>query len=91
MNSMANVTFGGIAPIPSGTRVRLLVDNPANPTKAISVEDTDHKVFYSSATPSRATKATILDANYVTATVDSTIVNVKTSQTTLSLSNLSAV
>lgn len=93
---MPTVTFNGVAPIPSGTHVKLLVDDPAKPTIAMSIDDTDHKISYSSETPPppagrRAVgkpMARILVANYVTATVDSATIYVNANQTALALSNV---
>jgi hypothetical protein len=81
---MTRVTFGGIAPIPSGTHVRLLVNDLGNPTTAISIEDTDHNIRYSSAAPPPT--SLYKSANYVTATVVSTVVYVNTNQTALEIS-----
>jgi hypothetical protein len=94
MTIMATVTFGGVAPIPAGTQVRVLVDNPDNPKVAISIEDLDHKILYSSEAPQRAAVAgrfRAAVANYVTATVSNAIVYVNANQTALNLSGVTPV
>jgi hypothetical protein len=82
---MARVTFGGIAPIQTGTRVMLLVDDLSNPTKAISIEDVDHKISFRSAAP--PSKASLFkSADYLAATVLSATVYVNENQTALDIS-----
>jgi hypothetical protein len=79
------VTFGGIAPIQAGTRVTLLVDDLSKPTKAISIEDVDHKISYRSAAPPPE-GSLFKSADYLTATVLSVIIYVNENQTALDIS-----
>ena len=48
-SNQLKLRFAGVAPIPKGSQVRILVDNPRKPTRALQVEDTDHATTYTSA------------------------------------------
>ncbi len=88
----ATVTFGGIAPIPKDTNVKLLVDNPDKPTTAISIKDIDHNIFYGNEEfPSTRVKGAAKIADYVTATVVGTIVYVNQGKTSLSIKDIKPV
>jgi len=67
---LVEVTFSGIAAVPAGAKVKILVDNPDKPTKAIEIKDIDHKITYTSAELGKALAA----PNYVKAKVESVVV-----------------
>jgi hypothetical protein len=70
---LVKVTFAGIAPVPKGTRVRILVDDVKNPTIAFQVEDKDRNITYKVSQP-QTTKLVSLKSGAVEATIDQTVV-----------------
>ena len=65
--------------------MKLLVDDLGKPTKAISIEDVDHKIFYRSAAPP-SEGSLYKSVEYLTATVLSATIYVNQNQTALEIS-----
>jgi hypothetical protein len=43
-----SLVYNGIAPIPKGTKVKILVDNPDQPSKAYQIKDLNNNIEYTS-------------------------------------------
>ena len=85
---MVDVTFQGIAPIPTGTVVEMDVDDVNQPKEAFSVTDVPRKITYHfrPAPSPRVMKALGVDpGGFIRATVDS--VQVFQNSTVLTISN----
>ncbi len=69
---MPTIRFQGFAPVRKGAAVRMLVDDPRNPTRADWIQDVDAGVEYRIDDPSKP-KAEALPGlgTFVRATVDS--------------------
>ena len=78
--------FRGLAPIPTGTIVTMLVDDPDNPSMAYSVTDDGRRIEFTSSEPLKPMSRGF--ANTVTAQVDSVKVHIIESVTELYVTNV---
>ncbi len=69
-STTVTLRFNGLAPIPTGSNITVLVDNPKNPKIAISIQDDTHRIFYSNEEPTKRALTSPL-ADYVTGLVSS--------------------
>jgi hypothetical protein len=85
------IKFPGFAPIPAGTVVKMIVDNPRNPKKADRIEDIKQKIVYSVEPPPPEKAHIAIVPNFVQATVDSVTIHVNDNATELTVSNVTPV
>jgi hypothetical protein len=81
------VTFDGIAPIPSKTKVRMLLDDPMNPVKVLQIEDEQNRITYTSQEIERAGFEPIENAgipNFVEVQVEHVIISSPRNKTIIS-------